>query len=215
MATKTSCEALVGEAEAKGRDLVIERRRPHMRVFTQPLAQVGHERLERVWLAPPVNGACRQSECRSGDCAPSPSSGGDGGLFLASTTHVTIGQCYLCDGNLTVAMTCVLDALRVGVVVPIQSSAGTTDDDAGQVRHVDAHRERGHPVEEFPRFKLKHGGHTVSTAAFERPYLREPPTLRSPLGAGLSALKARAHVSIASNELPGRPYGPLTSGSRA
>jgi hypothetical protein len=56
---------------------------------------------------------------------------------------------------MTVVMAFVLDALRVGGVVPTQSSAGTTDDDAGQVRYVDPDRERGHFVKGFPCFKLK------------------------------------------------------------
>jgi hypothetical protein len=73
----------------------------------------------------------------------------------------------------------------------------------------------GHPVEEFPRFKLRHGGHTVRTAAFERLYLREPLALMSPPGIELSAPEARAHVSLGSKELPLRPRGPTTYGSRA
>ncbi len=71
------------------------------------------------------------------------------------------------------------------------------DHDEGQVRYFDACRKKGYYADGLRRFTLKHGAGTMGKAAFDRPYLRKPRALVSPLGAGLVALKAGELVSVA------------------
>jgi glycosyltransferase involved in cell wall biosynthesis len=85
-------------------------------------------------------------------------------------------------------------ARQLGLVVRIEAM---NDHDEGQVRYFDACRKKGYYAEGLRRFTLKHGAGTMGKAALDRPYLRKPRALVSPLGAGLVVLKAGELVSIA------------------
>ena len=85
-------------------------------------------------------------------------------------------------------------ARQLGPVVRIEAMI---DHDEGQVRYFDACRKKGYYAEGLRRFTLKHGAGTMGKAALDRPYLRKPRVLVSPLGVGLVALKAGELVSTA------------------
>ncbi|MGO9198162.1 MAG: glycosyltransferase family 2 protein [Acidimicrobiales bacterium] len=83
-------------------------------------------------------------------------------------------------------------ARRLGPVVRIDA---VIEHDEGRVHYFDAVRKKGYYAPGLQRFATKHGTAVLRQSA-NRPWLRQPRALCSPLGAGLIALKTGEAVSV-------------------